>query len=85
MPCSTDYRLVCAANSLSALTAIVRAGVAITVLTRTAVPDDLVVITSRRGLPRLPNVGLTVAFDRDSPSILAQRLGEHAWQELSIP
>jgi DNA-binding transcriptional LysR family regulator len=79
------YRLVCAANSLSTLTAIVRAGVAITVLTRTAVPDDLVVVAPKRGLPRLPNVGLTVAFDRDTPSVLAQRFGEHARQELSVP
>ena len=79
------YRLVCAANSLPTLAAIVRAGVAVTVLTRTAVPDDLVVLAPRRGLPRLPSVGLAVAFDRDAPSVLAQRFGEHAGQALSVP
>jgi len=71
------YRLVCASSSLTGLVAMARSGQAVTVLTRTAVPDDLQVVPAGQGLPELPSVGLTLAFDRDEPGALSAAFAAH--------
>jgi DNA-binding transcriptional LysR family regulator len=55
-----DYRIAYASGSISGLTAVVRSGQAITVLTQTAVPPDLEIIPATSGLPELPSVGIGI-------------------------
>ena len=55
-----EYRIAYASGSISGLTAVVRSGRAITVLTHTAVPPDLEIIPTSSGLPELPAVGITI-------------------------
>jgi DNA-binding transcriptional LysR family regulator len=52
------YRIAFASNSLAGLIAIARSGHAISVLTRSAVPPDLHVVS--RGLPPLPTIGVAL-------------------------
>ena len=71
------YRLAYASSSLSGLVAMARSGQAVVVLTRTAVPDDLQILASAEGLPDLPSVGVTLAFDRDEPTALTAAFAAH--------
>lgn len=56
------YRVAYASGSLTGLTAMVRAGSAVAVLTRCAVPPDLQVLTPEAGLPELPMLSIGIAF-----------------------
>jgi DNA-binding transcriptional LysR family regulator len=69
------YRIAFASNSLSGLIAIARSGHAISVLTETAVPPDLHVVSA--GLPPLPTIGIALEFAELRPSSAARALGEH--------
>jgi len=71
------YRVAYASSSLAGLTALVRSGQAIAVLTQTAVPSDLQVVPASAGLPELPGVGIALRFDRESPSALVTAFAEH--------
>jgi DNA-binding transcriptional LysR family regulator len=59
-----------------------RSGHAISVLTRTAVPDDLHIL--EEGLPALPQIGVSLAFSGPRPSALAQAFGAHIRDALSV-
>jgi DNA-binding transcriptional LysR family regulator len=73
-PMTLDYRAACdameaagrrysvafASNSLAGLIAIARSGHAISVLTQTAVPPDLHIVSA--GLPLLPAIGIALEF-----------------------
>ena len=78
------YRLACASSSLAGLVAMARSGQAITVLTQTAVPDDLQVLPAEAELPALPTVGIALAFDREQPSALVSAFGAHVRQALPL-
>ena len=69
------YRVAFASNSLAGLIAIARSGHAISVLTRTAVPSDLSIVTT--GLPALPKIGIAVEFADVRPTLAAKALGRH--------
>lgn len=69
------YRVAFASNSLAGLIAIARFGHAISVLTRTAVPPDLHIVSS--GLPPLPTIGIAVEFAEQRPSSIVKALGDH--------
>jgi DNA-binding transcriptional LysR family regulator len=69
------YRVAFASDSLAGLVAIARSGHAISVLTETAVPPDLDIVTS--GLPPLPTIGIALEFAESRPSSAAAMLGEH--------
>lgn len=69
------YRVAFASNSLAGLIAIARSGHAISVLTRTAVPPDLHIVTA--GLPPLPEIGIALEFAEQRPSSIASALGNH--------
>jgi DNA-binding transcriptional LysR family regulator len=69
------YRVAFASNSLAGLIAIARSGHAISVLTRTAVPRDLHIVSA--GLPPLPTIGIAVEFAELRPSSAAKALGDH--------
>lgn len=72
-----DYRIAYASGSISGLTAVVRSGQAITVLTQTAVPPDLEIIPASSGLPDLPSVGITVKTSGRISSRLLKGFEEH--------
>ena len=69
------YRVAFASNSLAGLIAIARSGHAISVLTRTAVPPDLHVVSS--GLPPLPTIGIAVEFADLRLSSTVRAFGDH--------
>lgn len=71
------YRLAYASSSLSGLVGMARSGLAVIVLTRTAVPDDLEILTSAQGFPDLPGVGVKLAFARDEPTALTAAFAAH--------
>ena len=71
------YRLAYASSSLSGLVGMARSGQAVIVLTRTAVPDDLQILTPDQGFPELPSVGVTLAFDREAPTALTAAFAVH--------
>jgi DNA-binding transcriptional LysR family regulator len=55
-----DYCIAYASGSVAGLTAVVRSGQAITVMTLTGVPPDLRVLPPSSGLPVLPSIGITI-------------------------
>lgn len=70
------YRIAYASGSLAGLVAVVRSGMAIAVLTRAAVPDDLEILGPDAGLPPLSSVGLTLKFDLNPPpAVVAEFAG----------
>ncbi|WP_407315404.1 LysR family transcriptional regulator [Pseudomonas sp. nanlin1] len=71
------YRLAYASHSVSGLTAVVRSGQAIAVLTQTAVPNDLQILPAEYGLPQLPDVSITVKLDSKKPSALVSAFEDH--------
>lgn len=71
------YRVAYASGSVAGLTAVVRSGQAIAVLTQTAVPSDLEIVPADRGLPSLPSVGIAVKLDSDRPAALVSAFAEH--------
>ena len=77
-----EFRIAYASSSLAGLVGMARSGQAVTVLTRTAVPEDLEVLGTAHGLPPLPAVGLTLAFDREQPTPLTAAFAAHVRQHL---
>ena len=71
------YRIAYASGSMTGLTAVVRSGQAITVLTRTAVPPDLQILPRSSGLPKLPSVGITVRTGQRNSSTLLSHFEAH--------
>lgn len=71
------YQVAYASASLAGLTAVVRSGQAIAVLTRTAVPADLQVLSAESGLPPLPAVGIALTIDSKQPSALVNAFAQH--------
>ena len=72
---SRRYRVAHASNSLAGLIAIARSGHAISVLTRTAVPYDLHIVSA--GLPPLPAIGIALEFSEAKPSLASTALADH--------
>jgi DNA-binding transcriptional LysR family regulator len=71
------YRIAYASSSLAGLTALVRSGQAFAVITQTAVPADLCILTGDPLLPPLPAIGITLRFERKRPSHLIKAFAEH--------
>ncbi|GLS16280.1 LysR family transcriptional regulator [Hydrogenophaga electricum] len=71
------YRVAYASGSLTGLVAVARAGTAVAVLTRCAVPPDLLVLPEAGQLPPLPQVGITIAHARTRPTALARAFSTH--------
>ncbi len=72
-----DYLVAYASPSLAGLTAVVRSGQAIAVLTRTAVTADLRVLSVESGLPPLPSVGIGVTVGSKRPSAVVSAFAQH--------
>lgn len=77
------YRIAYASSSLAGLTALVRSGQAIAVITQTAVAPDLSILNGNPALPPLPSVGITLKFERKRPSHLTTAFAEHI--RLTLP
>jgi DNA-binding transcriptional LysR family regulator len=72
-----SYRIAYASASLTGLTAVVRSGQAIAVMTRPGVPEDLRVLPPESGLPRLPSVGIVLTVDSAQPSAVVKAFADH--------
>lgn len=70
------YRIAFASNSMNGLIAIVRSGIAVAVLTETAVPADLRVLGTESSLPALPEVYIAVTRASGN-SALVEAMAEH--------
>ena len=77
------YRLAYASASLAGLTAVVRSGQAIAVLTRTAVPEDLRVLPPETGLPALPSVGIALTVGSTQPAAVVSAFADYV--RLALP
>ncbi|VVD60979.1 LysR family transcriptional regulator [Pandoraea anhela] len=77
------YRIAYASSNLAGLAALARSGQAFAVMTQTAVPADLRIVTGDT-LPALPSVGITVKFDRARPNHLSTAFAEHIRQALAV-
>ncbi len=71
------YRVAFASGSVAGLTAVVRSGQAIAVLTQTAVPADLHILPLDSGLPSLPSVSIALKFESDQPAALVSAFADH--------
>lgn len=56
-----DYRLAYSSESYVGLSSAVRAGLAVTAMSRAAIPDDFRILGPRDGFPDLPAISLGVA------------------------
>lgn len=74
------YRISFASNSLAGLLAVARSGQAISVMTRSAVPDDLFVLGAP--LPALPDIGITLAYASTRPSAVVRAFGAFVEENL---
>lgn len=74
------YRISFASNSLSGLLTVARTGQAISVMTRSAVPDDLLILTGH--LPVLPEIGVRLAYAARRPNKLVQTFGDFVTDSL---
>jgi DNA-binding transcriptional LysR family regulator len=77
------YRIAYASSSLAGLTALVRSGQAVAVITQTAVAPDLSILNGDPALPPLPSIGITLKFERKRPSHLITVFAEHI--RLTLP
>ena len=77
------YRIAYASSSLAGLTALVRSGQAVAVITRTAVAPDLSILNGDPALPLLPSIGITLKFERERPSHLVAVFAGHI--RLALP
>ncbi|HVT35728.1 MAG TPA: LysR family transcriptional regulator [Nevskiaceae bacterium] len=71
------YRIAYASDGIAGLTAVVRSGQAIAVLTKSAVPPDLYILPPSSGLPKLPSIGITVKTARRNSSPLLRSFEAH--------
>lgn len=68
------YRIAFASNSLAGLLAIARSGQAVSVVTRSAVPDDLHVLGAP--MPALPDIAISLAYASDRPPAIVRAFGD---------
>lgn len=74
------YRISFASNSLAGLIAIARSGLAVSVFTQKAVPHDLYI--QDKSLPRLPQIGVLVAYADQEQSAVVRAFGDHIYRVL---
>lgn len=74
---SREWRIIYTSPSSEGLQAAVRAGLAVTVLSRDMVPDGLVILGPEHGLPDLPDTEIALYRAPGALSRAAELLGEH--------
>ncbi|MAY47075.1 MAG: LysR family transcriptional regulator, partial [Rhodobacteraceae bacterium] len=75
------YRVAHASNGLAGLLTVARSGLAISVVTRAAVPKDLAIVTE--GLPPLPDIGVSLAYASANPSRAVRSFGAYIASNLA--
>ena len=75
-----SYRVVHVSNGLAGLLAIARSGLAISIVTRAAVPGDLAIV--EEGLPPLPEIGVSLAYASTRPSRAVRSFGSFIEENL---
>ncbi|CAK7261783.1 MULTISPECIES: LysR family transcriptional regulator [unclassified Shinella] len=68
-----NYRVTHASNGLAGVLTIARSGLAISVVTRAAVPPDLAIVA--KGLPHLPEIGVSLIYASAKPTRAVQSFG----------
>lgn len=69
------YKIAYASNSLAGLIALARSGLAISVMTREAVPADLYILSTP--LPQLPRLGVVIAFAEPQQPPTVKAFADH--------
>jgi DNA-binding transcriptional LysR family regulator len=69
------YKISFASNSITGLLGVTRSGLAISVMTREAVPSDLFILD--RPLPSLPRLGILIAVAQPDPSPAIRAFADH--------
>ncbi|MET3648921.1 LysR family transcriptional regulator [Phyllobacterium ifriqiyense] len=69
------YKISYASNSLAGLIAVARSGLAISVMTQEAVPNDLYILDTP--LPGLPRLGIVIAFAEPEQTPLVKAFADH--------
>ncbi|MGE3876486.1 MAG: LysR family transcriptional regulator [Parvibaculaceae bacterium] len=69
------YKITCASNRIAGLVGVARSGMAISVMTRGAVPPDLHMLD--KPLPSLPRLGVLVAVAQPEPSPAIAAFADH--------
>jgi len=69
------YRIAYASNSIAGLVGVARSGLAISVMTREAVPSDLYILD--KPLPSLPSLGILVAIAQPEPLPAIEAFANH--------
>lgn len=69
------YEITYASTSLAGLIAVARSGLAISVMTRQAVPSDLYILDAP--LPKLPRLGMLIAFAEGERTAAADAFADH--------
>ena len=71
------YRLAYTSPSLSAIMAVVGAGLAVTAQLRSLITPDLRILGNHEGLPELPNCSIVLLRNPRSQSAVSEALAEH--------
>jgi DNA-binding transcriptional LysR family regulator len=74
------YKISYASNSIAGLLGVTRSGLAISVMTRGAVPSDLYILD--KPLPSLPHLGILIAIAQPEPSPVIRAFADHIRQVL---
>lgn len=72
-----EYRTAYSSQSLSGIIAFVRAGLGVSVLAETSVPDDLKILSVEEGYPRLPMITLILGRSPANTSIIVDEMQNH--------
>ncbi len=79
------WRIAYTSPNFGGIKAGVLAGLGVTVLARSAVPDSLRILPAGERLPKLPAVRLALHYDRTAPSAAVQTLVEFMTARLGTP
>ncbi|TDV70430.1 LysR substrate-binding domain-containing protein [Pseudomonas sp. LP_7_YM] len=72
-----DYRVAYTSASLSAIMAVVSAGLAVTAQLESLITSDLRVLGESEGLPQLPSASIVLLRNPNNPSPITECLAEH--------
>nr|WP_306218768.1 LysR substrate-binding domain-containing protein [Pseudomonas sp. Pse1] len=72
-----EYRIAYNSSSLSALMAVVSAGLAVTAQLESLIPQDMRILSEAEGLPQLPEASIMLLRNLHNPSPITECLAEH--------
>ena len=78
------YRIAYSSQSLAGIIAFVHAGLGVSVIAETSVPDDLQILSAEEGFPRLPFITLVLARSPANTSVFVDQMEKHILQSFNI-